>query len=149
MTFHYPQECKSRQEYTTAVILSRDGYIRLTFESLQQVGMAHLLSGMDEDRPIAMGTGASSYPITGYTEWVSHGTPAISIGWDWELIGVQGKAQLIQTGTPGSNLMFVDQHGHDLGSAQTKLLMAAWLNAFNWQTETLGAITAAPPTCQL
>lgn len=148
MTFYYPQECNPRQEYATTVILSRDGYIRLTFESLQQVGMIHLLSGMDEDRPTATGIGASSHPITGYTEWVSHDTPAISIGWDWELIGVQGKAQLIQTGTPGSNLMFVDQHGHDLGSEQTKLLMVAWLNTFNWQTETLGAITA-PLTCQL
>lgn len=149
MTPHYPQECNSRQEHTTRMLLSLDGYIRLTFESFQQVEMAHLFSGMDEDRPIATGIGASSHPITGYTEWVSHGTPAISIGWDWELIGAQGKAQLIQTGTPGSNLMFVDQHGHDLGPAQTKLLMVAWLNTFNWQTKTLGAITAAPPTCQL
>jgi len=89
-----------------------------------------------------MGSGASSHPITGYTEWVSHGTPAISIGWDWELIGVQGKAQLVLTGTPASNLMFVDQHGHDLGSEQTRLLTATWLNTFPWQTETLSAVSA-------
>lgn len=145
MTLHYPQECKPQQEHATTVTLSRDGYLRLAFESFQQVEMVHLFSGMDEDRPIATGIGASSHPITGYTEWVSHGTPAISIGWDWELIGVQGKAQFIQTGTPGSNLMFVDQYGHDLGSAQIKLLMAAWLNTFNWQTETLEAITAVTP----
>lgn len=149
MTSYYPQECTPRQEYVTTVILSQDGYIRLTLESFQQVEMVHLFSGMDEDRPISMGTGATSHPITGYTEWVSHGTPAISIGWDWELIGTQGKAQLIQTGTPGSNMMLVDQHGYDLGSTRTKLLIAVWLNTFAWQAETLEAITATPSTCQL
>lgn len=146
MTSHYPQESSSHQEYVTTMILSRDGYIRLTFESFQQVEMVHLFSGMDEDRPITMGTGASLHPITGYTEWVSHDTPAISIGWDWELIGTQGKALLIQTGTPGSNMMLVDQHGNDLGPARTKQSIAAWLSMFAWQAETLEAITAAPST---
>lgn len=146
MTSHYPQEYTSRQEYVAPMILSQDGCIRLTFESFQQVEMVHLFSGMDEDQPIAMGTGASLHPITGYTEWVSHGTPAISIGWDWELIGTQGKAQLIQTGTPGSNMMLVDQHGNDLGPARTRVSLATWLSTFAWQAETLEAITAATST---
>jgi hypothetical protein len=122
-------------------ILSRDGYIRLTFESFQQLEMVHLFSGIDEDRPIASGVGANSSTITGYTEWVSHGTPAISIGWDWEVTGAQGMARLIQTGTPGSNLMFVDQHGQDLGPAQTTAMLVDWLNTFHWQTETLSTIS--------
>lgn len=148
MTSYYPQECKSRQEYAISIGLSRDGYIRLTFESFQRVEMIHLFSGMDEDRPIAMGTGASSHPITGYTEWVSRGTPAISIGWDWELTGAQGKAQLIQTGTPGSNMMLMDQHGYDLGMQKTRQLIVAWLSTFAWQAGTLMAISATPSTCQ-
>jgi hypothetical protein len=120
----------------------RDGYIRLTSESFLQVEILHLFSGMDEDRPIVIGAGANSSTITGYTEWASHGTPAISIGWDWELIGVQGKAQLIQTGTPGSNLMFVNQHGLDMGSAKTTAMLVDWLNTFHWQTDTLSAISS-------
>lgn len=142
MTLIHPQESKHHQEHATAFMLSRDGYLRLTFESFRQVEIVHLFSGMDADRPSDTGSGASSHPITGYTEWVSQGTPAISIGWDWELIGVRSKAQLIQTGAPASNLMFVDQHGHDLGSEQTKLLIADWLNTFTWQTETLRAVSA-------
>jgi hypothetical protein len=142
MRLPYPQESKHQQEHSITITLSRDGYLRLTFESFRQVKIVHLFSGTDADRPSAMGSGASSHPITGYTEWVSHGTPAISIGWDWELTGAQGKAQLIQTGKPASNLMFVDQYGHDLGSEQTKLLTAAWLNTFTWQTETLRAVSA-------
>jgi Domain of unknown function (DUF4902) len=123
-------------------ILSQDGYIRLTFESFQQLEMVHLFSGIDEDRPIASGVGANSSTITGYTEWVTHDSPAISIGWDWEVTGAQGKAHLIQTGTPGSNLMFVDQHGQDLGPAQTTAVLVNWLNTFPWQTETLSAISS-------
>ena len=122
-------------------ILSRDGYVRLTFESFQQLEMGHLFSGIDGDRPIASGVGANSSTITGYTERVSHGTPAISIGWDWEVTGAQGKARLIQTGTPGSNLMFVDQRGQNLGPAQTTAMLVDWLNTFHWQTETLSAIS--------
>lgn len=146
MTSHYPQECSPRQQYDAMMILSQDGYIHLAFESFRQVEMVHLFSGMDEDRPTATGTGASSYPITGYTEWVSHGSPAISIGWDWELIGTQGKVQLIRTGTPGSNVMFVDQHGNDLGPARTKQSIATWLSTFTWQAKTLEEITAATST---
>jgi hypothetical protein len=122
-------------------ILSQDGYIRLTFESFQQFEMVHLFSGMDEDRPIASGVGANSSTITGYTEWLSHTVPAITIGWDWEVTGVQGKARLIQTSTPGRNLMFVDQHGQDLGPAQTTAMLVDWLNIFHWQAETLRAIS--------
>jgi hypothetical protein len=126
----------------TSIILSRDGHIRLTFESFQQLEMVHLFSGMDADRPNSVGDGATSHPITGYTEWVSQCTPAISIGWDWELTGVRGKAQLVPTGTPASNLMFVDRHGYDLGPEQTRQLITAWLNTFIWQTETLKAVSA-------
>lgn len=147
MTLHYPQEYKPAQDHGMTIALSRDGYIRLTFESFQQVEMVHLFSGMDDDRPVTTGTGASSHPITGYTEWVSRGKPAISIGWDWELVGAQGKAQLVQTGIPGSNMMLVDQRGYDLGPARTRLLMAAWLSSFTWQAEILEAITSTPRTC--
>jgi hypothetical protein len=122
-------------------ILSRDGYIRLTYESFLKYEMLHLFSGMDEERPTASGVGANFSTITGYTEWVTHDSPAITIGWDWEVTGVQGKARLVQTGTPGRNLMFVDQHGQDLGPAQTTAMLLDWLNAFHWQAETLTAIS--------
>ena len=123
-------------------IISQDGYIRLTFESFLQLEMVHLFSGVDEDRPIDGGVGANSSALTGYTEWISRTVPAITIGWDWEVTGVLGKVCLIQTGIPGRNLMFVDQHGQDLGSAQTAAMLVDWLNTFDWQTETLSAISS-------
>lgn len=112
----------------------------MTFESFQQLQMVHLCSGIDDDRPIASGAGAHASTITGYTEWLSRTEPAITIGWDWEVIGVRGKARLIQTGTPGRNLMFVDQNDRDLGTAQTTAMLVDWLNTFHWQTDALIAV---------
>jgi hypothetical protein len=122
------------------LVLSVDGYVRMMFAAFQQVEMVHLFSGMDEDRPSADGAGANFSSITGYTEWISNSVPAITIGWDWKLTGVQGTACFIHAGVPGSNLMFLDQYSHDLGSEQTRQLLVSWLEDFNWQTETSKAL---------
>ena len=76
--------------------------------------MVHLMSGLDENSSSLISLADTA--ITGYTEWTSQGSPAISIGWDWKLVGFQRDVSLIQTGTPGTNLMFVDQSGQDIGA---------------------------------
>jgi hypothetical protein len=121
-------------------VLCQDGYVRMTFVAFKQTEMAHLFSGIDEDRPSTDGAGANFSSITGYTEWISNSVPAITIGWDWKLTGIQGTARFIHTGVPGSNLMFLDQHSHDLGSELTRQLLVSWLEDFNWQTETSKAL---------
>jgi hypothetical protein len=136
----YQQTSDPSPEDTLIASLSWDGYVRLTFESFQQAKIVHLYSGMDEDKPASLGVGASFSAITGYTEWVSNSAPAITIGWDWQLTGGQGMARFIHSGMPGSNLMFVDRNGRDLGTEQTTQLLLNWLNAFSWQPETLKAI---------
>jgi Domain of unknown function (DUF4902) len=122
-------------------ILPQDSYVRLTFASFRQAEIVHLFSGMDEDRPTANGIGANFSAITGYTEWISNSKPAITIGWDWKLTSVQGTARLIHAGIPGSNLMLLNQHNQDLGSERTRQLLVTWLEVFNWQSETLSAIS--------
>lgn len=57
--------------------------------------MTCLYSGMDDDRPVTSGLGASATSITSFTEWISHGIQAITIGWDWELAGTDGKPCLL------------------------------------------------------
>lgn len=141
MKLHNPETCKSSPANSLTAVLSVDGYIRMNFESFQQTEFVHLISGMDDDRPVTSGFGAYVSAITGYTEWVSNLSPQITIGWDWKLTGMQGTACLVHDGIPGSNLMFVDQHGYDHGSAQTHKLLLDWLDAFNWQTTTLSSIS--------
>lgn len=122
-------------------VLSQDGYVRLTFEAFQQTEMSHCLSGIHDDRPSNNGAGATYSDITGYTEWVSNSTPAITIGWDWKMACISGTANLVHAGIPGSNLMFLDQHNQDLGLELTQHLLVTWLDVFSWQSETLRTLS--------
>ena len=119
---------------------SCDGYVRLTFESFLEFKMVHLYSGMDEENKKFDNAAASLSSITGYTEWVCYSTPAITIGWNWKMTAIQGKANLVHSGEPGSNLMFVCQQGNDVGADETRQLLINWIKAFGWQTETLKAV---------
>lgn len=112
----------------------------MTFESFLQFEMTHAISGINEDIPPSSGLGASLYPITGYTEWISDSIPVITIGWDWEMTGYEGAAQLRHIGIPGTNLMFVCKEGNDLGTDKTLQLLKSWLGIFSWQTVTLNTI---------
>ena len=139
--YHQQPANHPRQESPGLPHLSRDGYIRLAYQTFRQLEMTCLYSGMDDDRPVTSGLGASATSITGFTEWVSHGIPAITIGWDWKLAGTDGKPCLLQTGIPGRNLMFIDQHGQDLGTEQTTTILIDWIKTFDWQTETMSNLS--------
>ena len=113
----------------------------MKFEAFQKTELLHWHSGIDDDRPSTSGVGANYSDITGFTEWVSNSAPTITIGWDWKLTSVSGTATLIHAGIPGTNLMFLDGHDHDLGQELTRQLLAKWLGIFRWQPETLKAIS--------
>ena len=122
-------------------VLSVDGYVRITFEAFQKTEISHLFSGIDEDRPSNNGVGANYSAITGYTEWVSNSSPAITIGWDWTMTRGEANASLVHAGIPGSNLMFLDQHNQDLGPETTRQMLSDWLDIFGWQSETMKALS--------
>jgi len=67
------------------IILSEDGYVRLTLEAFLVTSLVHLVSGLDEDSPLISQEGGSLARISGYTEWVSATPPIITLGWDWWL----------------------------------------------------------------
>lgn len=108
--------------------LSNDGYIRMTLLQLQGIPLQHLLSGLDED---------CSATIAGYTEWLSEGQPAITLGWDWCMVG---HAKLQRVDEPRSNLMLVDEAGCDLGYDATLVLLGKFVDGMEWQKTTLSAL---------
>lgn len=108
--------------------LSQDGYIRMTLLQLQGIPLLHLISGLDED---------CSATIAGYTEWLSEGQPAITLGWDWCMVG-HGKLQRVDE--PRSNLMLVDETGRDLGFEATLAALAGFVDGMDWQKTTLSAL---------
>lgn len=123
-------------------ILSEDGYVRLTFTSLQHTPLVHLLSGLDEDHPELPQSGAYACIISGYTEWVSSTFPIITIGWDWQLDVSLGQPHYVRVGSPRSNLMLQDSRRHDLGPNNTSRLLEVMIDAINWQEETDDTINA-------
>lgn len=118
------------------IILSDDGYVRLTWEIFLATPLLHLVSGMDEDSPIHPHEGASLSRISGYTEWVSATTPIITLGWDWVLDGgTQGQAIYMKVEAPRCNVMLIDAMHRDLGSATTLELLGTAIDTHTWREE--------------
>jgi hypothetical protein len=116
-------------------------YIYLTVDELCAGALIHLISGVDEDCQGSTG-GAIVTAITGYTEWVSHGGPVLTIGWDWQMAGSGKVVSLQRVGAPSSNLMLQSPCRRDLGHARTVELLKAYVDSFDWQHATLGHISA-------
>lgn len=117
------------------ITLSDDGYIRLTVGTFLATQLVHLLSGLDDDKPIPPQEGASLAHISGYTEWLSTTTPTITLGWDWELDVSQGQPLYVRLGPPRSNIMLIDAMQHDLGFTKTSVLLEAVIDALAWRVE--------------
>lgn len=117
------------------ITLSDDSYIRLTLETFLATPLVHLLSGLDDDKPIFPKEGASLAHISGYAEWVSTMAPTITLGWDWGVGVSQGQAFYVRLGAPRSNIMLIDTMAHDLGPTKTSVLLEAAIDALAWQEE--------------
>ena len=122
------------------VTISKDGYLRMTVSTIENIPLVHLLSGLDEDEIDSDQLQAEVCRISGYTEWVSSTKPVITIGWDWRLDVSQGLPRYVLEGLPRSNLMFLDGQRRDLGSTQTATMLRAVVEAIFWQEETAKAI---------
>jgi hypothetical protein len=132
----------SRPTQEPQITLCEDGYVRLTHDTLLAIPLQHLLSGLDEDAPAGACEGASLAPISGYTEWVSTTTPAITLGWDWQLDLAQGRPRYARLGAPRTNVMLVDTHETDLGRAKTAMFLELAIDALPWQEEVSRSIAA-------
>jgi len=122
------------------ITISQDGYVRLMFDALLKVPLIHLLSGLDEDAPTFFSDGAIQAAITGYTEWVSTTTPAISMGWDWQLSASQGRTYCSRMGEPRSNIMLVNTYQQDIGVMKTTTLLITAVDKLDWQDQVMESI---------
>ena len=124
------------------LILSKDGYLRMTFVAFKNIPLVHLLSGLDEDHLGSRQSQADACDISGYTEWISPTTPVVTIGWDWRVEVSRGRPRYVLAGFPRSNIMFQDAERRDLGPVRTITLLKAAVDAMCWQEETKKAISA-------
>ncbi|MES2299296.1 MAG: DUF4902 domain-containing protein [Pseudomonadota bacterium] len=122
--------------------ISTDGYIRLTLAKLRSFKLIHLISGMDEDVPPCSEHGAISTAITGYTEWVSSGTPALTIGWDWQMNVSDGNVCLTRISESRSNILLQDGNLLDLGPTESSALLDHFVDTLDWHDTAADFINA-------
>jgi hypothetical protein len=115
------------------IAVCTDGYIRLTLVAFRAVRLAHLLSGLDADDLRHGGAGASSSSVRGYTEWISHTTPTVTLGWDWYLAWSEGRVAFRRIGAPRSNVMLIDSDRRDCGDSNTSVQLGNTVDDFDWQ----------------
>jgi len=112
--------------------------LRLPLQALQQRSLEHLISGLDEDdRPPPTVDAAVPCQLTGYTEWISAGQPALTIGWDWELHTGPEHWALRRIGEPRSNVCLSWQTGGACDWHHSDALLSGFVDGYNWQNETL------------
>lgn len=113
-----------------------DGQIRMSIEDVNKLELIHLISGLDDDGPAMPASSAMLTTITGYTEWVTEGTPVVTLGWDWQMLAQQ-QVKLCRVGSPRSNLMLQDALLRDLGHEKSELLLEVFIDGFDWQAKAL------------
>ncbi|MCZ3203559.1 DUF4902 domain-containing protein [Acinetobacter baumannii] len=69
----------------------------------------------------------------GFTEWATSQTPALSTGWDWELIENNGITTVKRVGLPRSNIMIVDVSGMDIGFDINETLLEKKIDTLFWE----------------
>lgn len=116
--------------------VSADGYVRLDVAAFRTIPLAHLLSALDGDAdlPLTHASGACVASITGYTEWVSPGWPALSLGWDWSVATAEGRVRYQRDGEVRSNVMLVNARWRDLGAQSTGVLLCAAIDSLEWES---------------
>ncbi|HEY1724343.1 MAG TPA: DUF4902 domain-containing protein [Steroidobacteraceae bacterium] len=118
-----------------ALSLSTDGYVRLSVAAFRAVSLSHLLSELDADMqsPGSRPSGASAASIVGFTEWISHTTPALSLGWDWRIATIAGQVRYEREGEVRSNVMLIDRRARDLGATATGVLLCVAVDVLGWE----------------
>jgi Domain of unknown function (DUF4902) len=117
------------------LMVSEDGYVRLTIAAFRAIRMTHLLSELDADvtLPPSTASGACVASIVGYTEWASQTPPALSLGWDWRIATLGCRVRYERDGEVRSNVMLVDKQRRDLGAPATGALLCDAVDALGWE----------------
>ena len=126
---------------------SRDGYVRLPEQALDQLQLVHVDSGLDEGLLEELRADAVDAVSAGYTEWqraCAPGRAHVTVGWDWYVDRTSG-ALIIAGGDVRSNLMCVDAEGTDIGMARTAQRLMRRLAQLNWPNAVARVVLSPPP----
>ena len=129
----------SRPPQTPILVISPDGYVRLSIEQLTLLPFIHSGSFPDFDFQEELQAQDVFCKVAGFSECRSDTTPAISVGWGW-YVHSQSSLLLLAPDAVRSNVMLIDKYGYDMGTIVTAGMLSAWLGLFNWQSWALGVV---------
>ena len=115
--------------------VSPDGLVRLSIDELLSMSISHLISGLDAEQGAHNAMCGQQTSISGYTEWVSNSTPAISIGWDWCIKSTASQPYWTRVGSPRSNVMLVYATGGDAGWTKNLEILSTVVDALPWREQ--------------
>jgi hypothetical protein len=134
-----------------------DGYVRLQEPVLAQFPLLHIDSALDDSLLAELRAEGVDARCAGYTEWQcprTLGTAQVTLGWDWYVDRISG-ALRVAWDDIRSNVMCVDPHGDDLGTAYTTRALLQRVAGLNWPNAVAqtalapwGAPTMRGPTLQ-
>lgn len=90
----------------------------------------HVVSGVDTDG--SNDACGRLTELTGFTEWVTPTSPAITIGWDWKIEFRGGQSCYERLGLPRTNVMLVNGQGQDHGWEQNLNHLGQFVDTMPW-----------------
>ena len=110
-----------------------DGFLRIELGSILTSKFTYLFSDLyPEPTPHLTGGWCLA---SGFSEWCSLDSRAISLGWDWAVMADRAGLTLVRMGLPRSNIMLVDGQGHDHGWLESLKILTTVIDAIPWQGE--------------
>lgn len=124
--------------------VSTDGLVRLTLDELMSLHISHFLSGLDADDSCILASCGCPTTISGFTEWISHTHPTVTLGWDWCLVSKSGTAFWIRLGAPRTNVLILGEDGVEKTWAQSLEQVGTVVDALPWADKVPEVLGTSP-----
>lgn len=108
---------------------------RIYVPQLLDLRLYHLISGLDDDctEHVRLVCG-QSLAISGYTEWLAHHDPLITIGWDWRVTTQASPVTYLRYGLFRTNIVLINKDEKKLGEQATQDFVGQFIDDFDWHT---------------
>ena len=125
----------------TGFTVSPDGYVRMTYDLLQKEVFQHFDSGLYLEQQNSTITNDKASEMCGYTEWITEGTPQLSMGWDWKFQHSATVPSFVMVGLPYTNILIQKDNFEDLSQQASLGLLSQHIESLNWSAPLLRHIT--------
>ena len=117
-----------------------EGLLHLRQSDLDALRLIHLLSGMDDEEPVAAGDCGRLASMSGYTEWTCPEAATLTLGWDWQLLPGRAWPHVARLGLPRTNIQVVDAVMRPLPWNDNLQVLADFIDRIDWASPAFEAV---------